>query len=94
MELTKNNNHKFSSNKTTSIGSYSDSDEKLFNKSISQSEQNEIKRESVNTAKNNKNKASIKNLDSQSKDSNTQEYSSDDMQKFEKLITKEQSVNE
>ena len=89
MEFNKSSNRRFSSSKIKKTDTYSDSDEKLFNKSISQSEENETKRESINADGSHKKKANPNNLDSKSNKSNTQEYSKDDIQKFEKLNTKE-----
>ena len=89
MEFKKNSNRRFSSSQIKKTDTYSDSDEKLFNKSISQSEENETKRESINADGSHKKKANPNNLDSKSNKSNTQEYSKDDIQKFEKLNTKE-----
>ena len=89
MEFNKSSNRRFSSSKIKKTDTYSDSDEKLFNKSISQSEENETKRESINADGSLKKKANPNNLDSKSNKSNTQEYSKDDIQKFEKLNTKE-----
>ena len=89
MEFKKNSNRRFSSSQIKKTDTYSDSDEKLFNKSISQSEENETKRESINADGSHKKKANHNNLDSKSNKSNTQEYSKDDIQKFEKLNTKE-----
>ena len=85
MELNINSNHRSNSNKIKKTDTYSDSDKKLFNKSINQAEHNENKRV-INTAKKQNNKANTNNSDSES--SNTQEYSKDDVQKFEKLINK------
>ena len=89
MEFNKSSNRRFNSSKIKKTDTYSDSDEKLFNKSISQSEENETKRESINADGSHKKKANPNNLDSKSNKSNTQEYSKDDIQKFEKLNTKE-----
>ena len=89
MEFNKSSNRRFSSSKIKKTDTYSDSDEKLFNKSISQSEENETKRESINADGSHKKKANPNNLDSKSNKSNTQEYSKEDIQKFEKLNTKE-----
>ena len=89
MEFNKSSNRRFSSSKIKKTDTYSDSDEKLFNKSISQSEENETKRESINADGSHKKKANPNNLDSKSNKSNTQEYSEDDIEKFEKLNTKE-----
>ena len=89
MEFNKSSNRRFNSSKIKKTDTYSDSDEKLFNKSISQSEENETKRESINADGSHKKKANHNNLDSKSNKSNTQEYSKDDIQKFEKLNTKE-----
>ena len=89
MEFNKSSNRRFNSSKIKKTDTYSDSDEKLFNKSISQSEENETKRESINADGSHKKKANPNNLDSKSNVSNTQEYSKDDIQKFEKLNTKE-----
>ena len=89
MEFNKSSNRRFNSSKIKKTDTYSDSDEKLFNKSISQSEENETKRESINADGSLKKKANPNNLDSKSNKSNTQEYSKDDIQKFEKLNTKE-----
>ena len=89
MEFNKSSNRRFNSSKIKKTDTYSDSDEKLFNKSISQSEENETKRESINADGSHKRKANPNNLDSKSNKSNTQEYSKDDIQKFEKLNTKE-----
>ena len=89
MEFKKNSNRRFSSSQIKKTDTYSDSDEKLFNKSISQAEENETKRESINADGSLKKKANPNNLDSKSNKSNTQEYSKDDIQKFEKLNTKE-----
>ena len=89
MEFKKNSNRRFSSSQIKKTDTYSDSDEKLFNKSISQSEENETKRESINADGSHKKKANPNNLDSKSNKSNTQEYSKEDIQKFEKLNTKE-----
>ncbi|MBT3737618.1 MAG: ATP-binding cassette domain-containing protein, partial [Candidatus Marinimicrobia bacterium] len=89
MEFNKSSNSRFNSSKIKKTDTYSDSDEKLFNKSISQSEENETKRESINADGSHKKKANPNNLDSKSNKSNTQEYSKDDIQKFEKLNTKE-----
>jgi len=89
MEFNKSSNRRFNSSKIKKTDTYSDSDEKLFNKSISQSEENETKRESINADGSHKKKANPNNLDSKSNKSNTQEYSKEDIQKFEKLNTKE-----
>ena len=89
MEFNKSSNRRFNSSKIKKTDTYSDSDEKLFNKSISQSEENETKRESINADGSHKKKANPNNLDSKSNKSNTQEYSKDDIQKFEKFNTKE-----
>ena len=89
MEFNKSSNRRFNSSKIKKTDTYSDSDEKLFNKSISQSEENKTKRESINADGSHKKKANPNNLDSKSNKSNTQEYSKDDIQKFEKLNTKE-----
>ena len=89
MEFKKNSNRRFSSSQIKKTDTYSDSDEKLFNKSISQAEENETKRESINADGSLKKKANPNNLDSKSNKSNTQKYSKDDIQKFEKLNTKE-----
>ena len=89
MEFKKNSNRRFNSSQIKKTDTYSDSDEKLFNKSISQAEENETKRESINADGSLKKKANPNNLDSKSNKSNTQEYSKDDIQKFEKLNTKE-----
>ena len=89
MEFNKSSNRRFNSSKIKKTDTYSDSDEKLFNKSISQSDENETKRESINADGSLKKKANPNNLDSKSNKSNTQEYSKDDIQKFEKLNTKE-----
>ena len=54
-----------------------------------QTQENKTKRESINADGSHKKKANPNNLDSKSNKSNTQEYSKDDIQKFEKLNTKE-----
>ena len=63
---------------------YSASDEELFNKAT-----NETKKEFNNIDKEQSNNAAISN--SKSDPSSTHEYSEQDIQKFEKLITKDQS---
>ena len=62
MEFNKSSNRRFNSSKIKKTDTYSDSDEKLFNKSISQSEENETKRESINADGSLKKKANPNNL--------------------------------
>ena len=83
MELN-NTKRRSSSHKINKKDSYSDSDEELFNKSI-----NTTKREFSIKAKELNNKATISNSEPKSDLSKTHEYSAEDIQKFEKLITKD-----
>ena len=83
MELN-NTKRRSSSHKINKKDSYSDSDEELFNKSI-----NTTKREFSIKAKELNNKAIISNSEPKSDLSKTHEYSAEDIQKFEKLITKD-----
>ncbi len=88
MKFKKNPNQKISLNQANKADGYSASDEELFKKFENDTNINEVKKE-LDRGLKSKKIASSNNIDHKKISPNTQEYSKEDLEKFEKLFSKE-----
>ena len=88
MKFKKNPNQKISLNKANKADGYSAADEELFKKFENDTNINEVKKE-LDRGLKSKKIASSNNIDHKKISPNTQEYSKEDLEKFEKLFSKE-----
>ena len=88
MKFKKNPNQKISLNQANKADGYSAADEELFKKFENDTNINEVKKE-LDRGLKSKKIASSNNIDHKKISPNTQEYSKEDLEKFEKLFSKE-----
>ena len=88
MKFKKNSHQKISLSQTIKADGYSAADEKLFKKFENDTNSNEIKKE-LDRGVEGKKITSSNNIDHKSVNPNTQEYSKEDLEKFEKLFSED-----
>ena len=88
MKFKKNPNQKITLGQANKVDGYSAADEELFKKFEIEDDSNEIKNE-LDRGLSSQKITSSNNIDHKSVKSNTQEYSKEDLEKFEKLFSKE-----
>ena len=88
MKFKKKSNQKITLGQANKVDGYSAADEELFKKFENDTNSNEIKKE-LNKGVYDKKIISSNNIDHKSVNSNTQEYSKEDLEKFEKLFSKD-----